>query len=150
TVTATNWLLQGIAPSSIGGGHGLTGMSERVALVGGAFQAGATPGGAVPGIAWLPWGRPGPGPPHSADRLTGGTERPITALIVDDDTMAVNGLAALLGAAGDLHVLGRCADGDEVAAAVAALRPDVVLCDVRMPRMDGVAVVRAMHGTGPA
>ncbi|MFE4950157.1 response regulator [Leifsonia sp. NPDC056665] len=77
------------------------------------------------------------------------TDRRITVLIVDDDTMAANGLTALLGAAPDLEVIGRCSDGDEVAVAVAMHRPDVILCDVRMPRMDGVAVVRAFRGTGP-
>ena len=55
TVTATNWLAHGVPPSSVGGGHGLTGMSERVALVGGSFQAGATPDGTFTVIAWLPW-----------------------------------------------------------------------------------------------
>lgn len=63
--------------------------------------------------------------------------------------MAAAGMTAILGYAGDIEVIGRCADGDEVASAVRELRPDVVLCDVRMPRMDGVAVVRAMAGTGP-
>ena len=73
----------------------------------------------------------------------------IRVLVVDDDPMAAAGIAAVLGAAPDLAVVGRCADGDEVAAAVALHRPDVVLCDVRMPRMDGVAVVRSLHGDGP-
>lgn len=76
-------------------------------------------------------------------------QHPIRVLIVDDDTMAANGMAALLAAAADIDVVGRCADGDEVAAAVARLHPDVVLCDVRMPRIDGLAVVQAFHGTGP-
>lgn len=64
--------------------------------------------------------------------------------------MAANGLTALLGAASDIEAVGRCSDGDEVAGALARLRPDVVLCDVRMPRMDGVAVVGALHNEGPA
>lgn len=55
TITATNWLMPGTPASSVGGGHGLTGMSERVALVGGSFQAGATLDGAFTVIAWLPW-----------------------------------------------------------------------------------------------
>ncbi len=73
----------------------------------------------------------------------------IRVLVVDDDSLAAAGLTAILSTAGDLEVVGRCADGDEVADALAAHRPDVVLCDVRMPRVDGVAVVQALHGAGP-
>ena len=78
------------------------------------------------------------------------TDNRIRVLIVDDDTMAANGLTALLEAAPDIEVVGRRSDGDEVAAAVAQLHPDLVLCDVRMPRMDGVAVVESLHAAGPA
>lgn len=70
-------------------------------------------------------------------------------LIVDDDAMAAAGIGAVLRAAPDLDVVGRCADGDEVAGALPTMRPDVVLCDVRMPRMDGVTVVRSLHDGGP-
>lgn len=73
----------------------------------------------------------------------------IRVLVVDDDPLAAAGLTAILATAADLEVVGRCADGDEVAEAVATSRPDVVLCDVRMPRMDGVAVVEALHDAGP-
>lgn len=57
TIRAVNWLVpaaQGQPPS---GGHGLTGMSERAALVGGTFQAGPTPEGSFSVVAWLPWKR---------------------------------------------------------------------------------------------
>ncbi|WP_374009879.1 response regulator [Leifsonia sp. LS-T14] len=75
--------------------------------------------------------------------------KPIRVLVVDDDTMAANGLTMILNTAEDIDVVGRCSDGDEVAAAVAAHHPDVVLCDVRMPRMDGVAVVQSFRRTTP-
>lgn len=56
TIRATNWLPRpGEAPTSIGGGHGLTGMAERVELLGGVFQAGPTAEGAFGIAAWLPW-----------------------------------------------------------------------------------------------
>lgn len=55
SISTTNWLAPGVVPTSIGGGHGLAGMSERVALAGGAFQAGATPEGTFAVLAWLPW-----------------------------------------------------------------------------------------------
>lgn len=76
-------------------------------------------------------------------------DRPIRVLIVDDDMLATTGLAGIISADDGLAVVGQCSDGDEVADACARLRPDVVLCDVRMPRMDGVSVVNALVGAGP-
>ncbi len=57
TIRTVNWLTQETAEPSSSGGHGLTGMSERAALVGGTFQAGATPEGSFAIVAWLPWKR---------------------------------------------------------------------------------------------
>ena len=67
---------------------------------------------------------------------------PTRILIVDDDALAAAGVAAVLGTADDLAVVGIRGDGEEVADAVHELRPDVVLCDIRMPRVDGISVVR--------
>lgn len=64
--------------------------------------------------------------------------------------MAAAGVSAILSTADDISVVGTRSDGDQVPAAVAELRPDVVLCDVRMPRMNGVAVVRAHAETADA
>lgn len=55
TISAVNWIVPGLPPTSVGGGNGLPGMSERVALAGGSFQAGPTPDGTFAVIAWLPW-----------------------------------------------------------------------------------------------
>lgn len=55
TMRAVNWLVPGVPPASVGGGHGLAGMSERAALVGGTFQAGATAERSFAIVAWLPW-----------------------------------------------------------------------------------------------
>lgn len=65
---------------------------------------------------------------------------PIRVLVVDDDPMVVTGITAILGSAADVTVVGRCSDGDQVRDAVASLDPDVVLCDVKMARMNGIAV----------
>ena len=72
------------------------------------------------------------------------TAAPARILIVDDDRMAAAGVSMVVSSADDLHVVGTRGDGDEVADAIRELRPDVVLCDVRMPRVDGVAVVRRL------
>lgn len=65
---------------------------------------------------------------------------PIRVLLVDDDPMVTTGLTTILRSAPDLDVVGRCSDGDQVRDAVASLNPDVVLCDMKMPRMSGTAV----------
>jgi DNA-binding NarL/FixJ family response regulator len=70
-------------------------------------------------------------------------------LLVDDQELVRAGLRAVLRPELGFEVVGECADGDEVPAAVAALRPDVVLVDVRMPRVDGIAATRALR-TDPA
>ncbi|HEY8340347.1 MAG TPA: response regulator transcription factor [Egibacteraceae bacterium] len=68
----------------------------------------------------------------------------IKVLIVDDHGMVRSGFAAYLGAQGDIEVVGEAADGAEAVRLAAELRPDVVLMDVRMPVMDGIAATRAI------
>lgn len=69
----------------------------------------------------------------------------IRVLLVDDDPLLRAGLAMMLGGAEDIEVVGQAADGDEVPAAVAGHRPDVVLMDVRMPRTDGVSATARLR-----
>ena len=65
-------------------------------------------------------------------------------LLVDDDALVRAGLRMILESAPDLQVVGEAADGAEVPDAVAAHRPDVVLMDIRMPRVDGLAATAAL------
>ncbi|MFY1687381.1 response regulator [Plantactinospora sp. WMMB782] len=68
----------------------------------------------------------------------------IRVLLVDDDALVRTGLRLMLGGAPDIEVVGEAADGADVADAVTRLRPDVVLMDVRMPLLDGIAATRAI------
>ncbi|WP_030167533.1 response regulator transcription factor [Spirillospora albida] len=70
---------------------------------------------------------------------------PIRVLIVDDDALVRAGLTMMLSGAGDLEIVGDVADGAEVVPAVNAHRPDVVLMDVRMPRLDGIAATELLR-----
>ncbi|MGI5169673.1 response regulator transcription factor [Spirillospora sp. CA-253888] len=66
-------------------------------------------------------------------------------LLVDDQQLVRAGLARIFDGEPDLEVVGECADGDEVEGAVARHRPDVVLMDVRMRRVDGAEATRRLR-----
>ena len=68
----------------------------------------------------------------------------IGVLIVDDQALVRAGFRMILEIEPDLHVVGEAVDGDQAVAQVAALGPDVVLMDVRMPRADGIAATRRL------
>ena len=73
----------------------------------------------------------------------------IRVLVVDDHEMVRTTLSELLAEEDDLTVVGECADGSEVVEAAARLRPDVVLMDLSMPVMDGVAATEALRAVQP-
>ena len=66
----------------------------------------------------------------------------IRVLLVDDHEVIRQGLCALLSAEGDMEVIGEASDGVSGIEQARALRPDVVLMDLSMPRMDGVEATR--------
>ncbi|MER8047616.1 response regulator transcription factor [Streptomyces sp. NPDC094032] len=66
----------------------------------------------------------------------------IRVLIVDDQMMVREGFSVLLGAMPDIEVVGEAVNGREAVAQVAALRPDVVLMDIRMPELNGIDATR--------
>ena len=66
----------------------------------------------------------------------------IRVLIADDQGMVRSGFSILLNAQPDIHVIGEAVNGEEAVARAAEQRPDVVLMDVRMPVMDGLAATR--------
>ena len=69
----------------------------------------------------------------------------IRVLIADDDPLVRAGLAMILATSPDLSVVGEAADGTEVIPAVEAHRPDVVLMDIRMPKLDGLAATELLR-----
>src|ERR1700759_2767687 len=69
----------------------------------------------------------------------------VRVLIVDDDALVGAGLTMILSGAEDVDVVGEAADGADVPSAVASHRPDVVLMDIRMPRVDGLAATEALR-----
>ena len=118
----------GIGPGT-GTGLGVVSMRERAESLGGSCQAG--PGGRGWLVrATLPLAAAAP-----AATMTGTA---IRVLLVDDQELVRTGLRGILRGQFGFDVVGECADGGEVIAAVEAVAPDVVLMDVRMPFVDGV------------
>jgi DNA-binding NarL/FixJ family response regulator len=77
-------------------------------------------------------------------------DRTVRVALVDDEPLIRSGLAAVIGGEPDLQVVGQAGDGSEVLDLVGRTSPDVVLMDVRMPRVDGIAATRALVRAGSA
>jgi DNA-binding NarL/FixJ family response regulator len=72
----------------------------------------------------------------------------IRVVLIDDQNLIRQGVRSLLELAGDVTVVAEAADGDEGLTVVQRERPDVVLLDLRMPKKDGVEVLKALHAGG--
>ena len=68
----------------------------------------------------------------------------IRVLIVDDQALVRGGLAAMLDAQADIQVVGEAEDGGAAVDEALRLRPDVVLMDVRMPKLDGIEATKRL------
>jgi DNA-binding NarL/FixJ family response regulator len=71
-------------------------------------------------------------------------ERPVRILLADDQPLLRTGFRMVLGAEDDLDIVGEAGDGAEAVDLARRLLPDVVLMDIRMPRMDVVAATRSI------
>jgi DNA-binding NarL/FixJ family response regulator len=69
----------------------------------------------------------------------------ISVVLADDHPIVLDGLESLFRLEPDIKVVARCLSGDEVLPALRAHRPDILLLDIRMPGMDGIAVLREVH-----
>jgi DNA-binding NarL/FixJ family response regulator len=74
---------------------------------------------------------------------------PITVLLADDQRLMREGLATLLALAHDIEIVGQAADGQEAIDLAKRLKPDVILMDIQMPRVDGIAATQAIQAALP-
>lgn len=75
--------------------------------------------------------------------------RPIRVLIADDHTLVRESLVGVLQAAGDIEVVAQAGDGIETLEKAESSHPDVIVVDLSMPRLNGIEVVRRLHGRIP-
>ena len=73
----------------------------------------------------------------------------IRVLVVDDHPVVRHGLTAIMGYEPDIEVVGDAADGEEAVRLILERRPDVVLLDLRLPKLDGVEVMRQVRPQAP-
>jgi len=76
----------------------------------------------------------------------GSAVTPIRVVLVDDQTLVRQGIGSLLALAPSVEVVAEAGDGLEALDVIAEHRPDVVLLDLRMPRLDGIGTLRALAG----
>lgn len=79
----------------------------------------------------------------------GGAKAPARVVVVDDQTVVREGIVMLLGLLPGIEVVGSGGDGEEAVRLVAELAPDVVLMDLRMPRVDGAEATRRIRAEHP-
>jgi DNA-binding NarL/FixJ family response regulator len=70
---------------------------------------------------------------------------PIRVVLADDHPIVLDGLAQLFGLEPDFEIVARCRDGDDAVRVLAAERPDLIVLDIRMPRLDGLAVLERIR-----
>lgn len=75
---------------------------------------------------------------------------PLRTLIVDDEPLALERMEHICASIPAVEVIGTSSDGAAALASIAALSPDLILLDMTMPELDGLAVARALAGKGPA
>ena len=144
-------------PGHGAGGFGLAAMRQRIEGLSGTLQVESEPGGGTAISARLPacpagrrgaaGARAGPGM-TSPGQAALGVGAPVRLLIVDDHPVVRDGLTGMFAADPGFEVLGEAADGAEAVRLAQALGPDVILMDLRMPGMDGVAAITELARRG--
>jgi PAS domain S-box-containing protein len=128
---------------------GLLGMRERIALLGGEFRIDSQPGAGTSVVAEVPLDLSAPIP---QGQISGSPSKgsPGWLVVADDHALIREGLRTTLADESDLEVVGEATDGQEALELCHRLRPDLVLMDVKMPKLDGLAAALAIKAENAA
>jgi PAS domain S-box-containing protein len=143
-------------PSSMSSKFGLFSIRERMLSIGGQFEVASAPGQGMTAQLILPLmmdlestqppeeaiSRQAARPMRSASKTDSQDTGSIRVLLVDDHPLVREGLRGLLQDHQDIAIVGEAWDGEEAVAFVDKLRPDCVLMDVNMPKIDGIEATR--------
>jgi PAS domain S-box-containing protein len=144
-----------------GRGFGLFSVQERLELFGGKLEIRSAPGQGSRIFLSVPMPRQAAVPPPASrgippdgmpiqDRAPlSGSGRRIRVLLVDDHVVVRQGIGNMLSNEPDIEIVGEAADGQEAVDRARALKPDVILMDVSMPKLNGVEATRIIHGDLP-
>lgn len=147
-------------------GFGLFNIRERLQLIGGAFEIDSRPGNGTTVTLTAPLQknvcaaslRPGIDPDAASASLAPSPSprrqieiQPgkIRVMLVDDHAVVRNGLSAMLAKHKRIEIAGEAADGEEAVALARRIRPDVILMDINMPKMNGVEATRVISAELP-
>jgi PAS domain S-box-containing protein len=148
------------AGSENGAGFGLFSIRERLDMVGGTMEIDSAPGRGTRVALVAPAAGAGltpqavsasvlPASGSPARRALAKGAKAIRVLLADDHIVMREGLARLLEQEPDIEVVGQAVDGQEAVELARDLRPDVILMDLSMPRLNGVQATRVIHGELP-
>jgi CheY-like chemotaxis protein len=148
-----------LKPPGEEGGFGLFSVRERIGLIGGRLEIDSAPGKGsrftliVPAreVLTLPLcASPKPSMTGSGTKKTAAEPGAvIRVLLADDHTLFADGLARMLKKKADLKVVGHAVDGQEAIDLAGKVKPDVILMDIGMPRVNGIEATRIIHREYP-
>jgi PAS domain S-box-containing protein len=138
-------------------GLGLLSLRERANYIGGAFVIESAPGQGARFTLKLPFGTIAEEPPAKREALPADSPadqkenavKKMRVLFVDDHQLMRKSLVRLAAAQSDIEIAGEAASGPEAIAFAQRLQPDVVVMDVSMPGMDGIAATRLIKAERP-